>query len=362
MIRLTEQVHDNDHICSDGYSRVWHHKSLYQKLEGENSYLKFMDHAIQNGLWNKYSVDSAGLKSYLMNKGISSKGWRYFCQYGDAMFELLWVSQSSHNYLEVAINYLHVLDKAGCPDLPTSQFQKQWFSFYGDSFGYKQEDSYVWDNIPIQMLKVMFNHLFQLKCFSDEEMNKLEKVFQWLDVMKPVFDRNQLKSTWSWFVKKADDWYRDTKLKLQAENLSWKPVFNLKEIYMDGFLIYELGNAYQLFEASIILRNCLDTYSNLCMSNQKRLFTVYENKKQKRPMAAIGLEWSDDEQWSIFEIKGFANQSVNDEMIELSKRLCFMANQKVEPISKQLELFLDKPVRLPIPLARRPYQSEWIYK
>ncbi len=322
IIALVEFINDDNYIRSNDYSRVWQHKKLYQQLYDEKSYLRLMDYAIKDGLWRKYSEDSKGLKDYFLDKGISPTGWHYICHYGDCLFKELWATQSSGNYLQTAQKYLSVLEKAGCPSLPSSQFQKIWFSVYADSFNSLYDECNIWENIPEQILKIIFNHLYQQNELNDELLQQLEKILQWIEEVDPILDHNQIKSGWQWLSKKSNEWYQSTIDEMQINHLIWDPILTIKDDQLEGFIINELTSGYQLFEASVLMRNCLDGFTDECMNNEKRFFTVYENEQKKRPLAAIGLSWSENKEWTVYEVKGFANQPVESIIIELAHKLC----------------------------------------
>jgi hypothetical protein len=330
IMKLTKAISEDDVIHNKDYYRVCNNKALYFILYKENKLFKLMEHAIKEGVLSNYSDGMKGLKEYFVNNWICPKGWRFLCKHGDTLFTYLWSKQKTGSRFISARNFLVTLDRANYPAIPSINIQEAWFQIYGNSFTNDFTDYESWSDVPSMVLKTVFNYVDQFDVQNDKLIDEMLKIFLWASKIKLVMDKNQTKSGWLWLIKQADKWYRENERALKTNYKKWDGYLENGVIDIEGFRLSEICDEQHLFNVSVKMRNCLKRYTYECIDNKNRFFTVIEIvKNQKRPSAVIGFRYFPEQShWRVFEVKGFANQSVNKNIKKLIKPLSIQYNNQ----------------------------------
>jgi len=301
-------------VTSEDYSRVWQHQALYLKLYDEGKLLKLMDYAIGDDILKNYSSGTKGLKEYFVNNWMDGSGWRYLCCYGDELFSYIWSKQTQGSRFISARNYLLTLYKAELPVPPLPKIQAVWFQIYGDKFLTDFSNNNHWEDVPSKVLNITFNHLAKSPEYTDSNIDKMLKIFYWSAVDKIIMDKNQIKSGWKWLNKKADNWYEQRQQESYKNNIHWPAYLKNSTLKIEQWFIHELSNNAQLYDAATSMRNCLADYSDDCINGEKRFFTINTKNNNNRSLAVVGLAHDENKMWQIYDVKGFANQSVSKEI------------------------------------------------
>lgn len=273
-------------------------------------------------------VDLGKLKATLVARGVNSRGWRLFLEYGDALFEPLgkpWVHRdlpfsSSQN----AIDWLRLLQSCEMDVLPPPQlvasiadwkipgssltaiphqyFRKAWKASISAIYSPRS----LIDFIETEVIPVSI-WLFQ----SDRHIHPEPGLFtkNWEHLLQRVQEAERLSAFFREQIESA--------IKVGEENesaphsqLGWDPY--VRRIEWGGYVFIALTTAAELKEEGKTMQHCVADYDENCRGGTYRIYSVREKRSGLR-VATCSLECTadgDELTWELDQVKGIRNAEV----------------------------------------------------
>jgi len=264
----------------------------------------------------------AALKTAVMRKGVNSRGWRLYLDYGDALFDALgrpWIGswQGSQANEINALAFLRLLQACEMDVLPPAALLR--------SMARWQIPDRRLDQIPPLFFRAawkmcMVGEYTQAKTETWIE-TRIVPVCQWFFATRQHLkaDHNQLKAGWALLERRYQEFLtaqRRQAVQLQAYAPSpaeWlTPVLRAE---FDGLLFTALSSELALQAEGEIMGHCIGGYAQRCRTTSLRAYSV-AHAKARQAIATVTVIYSPGLQnWGIDDIKGPENAEVSDRLL-----------------------------------------------
>jgi hypothetical protein len=268
------------------------------------------------------------LKGILTSRGVNSRGWRLYLDYGDALFECLgrpwvaadWLYSSGHN----AVAFLHLLQSCEMDVLPPRALIS--------SMGRWSIPRDRLDSVPPAFFRAAWKRCvaceyagISLEAYIETDVVPLAKwYFETGQHEHP--DPNQLKAGWDAIEHRHADWMRtwstnSTKPQNRsATTLAGWPVPVLS-VESDGLHFVVLSTAAALVEEGKAMEHCIGEYADRCGASSLRAYSVRHRKSNQRVATLTVAYKVENDHWFLKEIKGPANTEVSELIIHAANSL-----------------------------------------
>lgn len=140
------------------------------------------------------------------------------------------------------------------------------------------------------------------------------------------FDSNQRKASWSWFMRQQVEWHQDI-LKKQKEgvkNENW--ISLVDEITIGKYKVIPLTNTYALIDEGKEMHHCVGSYSQSCLINISRVFSIRTLNDGK--VATVEIRKSND-YYQVNQCSGPCNMSVPSDVTKIAEKVKNLYNKKI---------------------------------
>jgi len=201
------------------------------------------------------------LKTYLLSRGLSSRGWRMVLAMNPKCLNFIREFYQG-SVREAAIDYLRICEALGVEGHHPRWLLASMLSMFGNSARPKRSyfKSMIADHFIENAAHVMRLYLNGALPVQPKESVQVVDVMRWLARDNATqFTRIQRQKGWSLLVKKSRDWQALLEVSASKRLMHWETPFNSIEI--DGYKLVGLSDTIQLFEESKAMHNCVDGYS-----------------------------------------------------------------------------------------------------
>jgi hypothetical protein len=268
--------------------------------------------------------DFGVLKAVLQERGVNSRGWRLYLDYGDAIFENLgkpwvsadWVYTSRHN----AIAFLRLLQGCEMDVLPPTALLRSMPSWL------------IPQNRICHIPTGFFRAAWKMCIVGEYTGTPIETIIesriipvcQWYFATKQHAkpDANLLKAGWAALEKrhienlpvgKADDFEHAG---VSPKKIEWITPIQRAEVGMLRYIA--LSSPSALDEEGQEMNHCIGNYDQKCRSSSLRAFSV-RDRKSDEPIATLTVFFSSQSRsWQFDQIHGPGNAKVNQRVVEAS--------------------------------------------
>jgi hypothetical protein len=275
----------------------------------------------QLAIWFDVPEDEEGadlglLKKTLVARGVNSRGWRLYLDYGDAMFEALgrpWVdADAPFSSGPNAVAFLRLLAACEMDVLPPPMLVRslrQW-RIPGERLA----------AVPPLFLRAAWKACVaadyagdgsatQLKHFVDDEVTPLAQWFFATQQHREP-EANQLKAGWPTLERLHQEWGLQQILQREARSpapAQW-PVF-VPAVEWEGLRFVSLASDAALLVEGDAMNHCIGGYGERCRGGMLRAYSVRDSKSGTR-VATLTVEEVTPGRWRIDSIKGNCNAPV----------------------------------------------------
>ena len=260
------------------------------------------------------AFESGRMKRTLAARGVNSRGWRLYLDFGDAIFEALgkpWVHPDLHfSSGPNATAFLKLLAACEMDVLPPRALVAsiaQW-----------KIPSARLDSIPVPFFRSVWK-----ACIAAEYAADKDAVSAFVrELVIPVAgwffstgqhrdtDPNRLKAGWSrieaaYLAKRKEE--ARQREKSDPSPPQW-PVF-LRTVKADGLRFVALASDAALGAESEAMSHCIDEYGDRCRASMLRVYSVLDRKAGVR-VATLTVKETKPGRWDIDAIKGRKNAEV----------------------------------------------------
>ncbi len=268
------------------------------------------------------AADLGALKSTLICRGVNSRGWRLYLDYGDALFERLgrpwvaadWLYSSGQN----ALAFLRLLQSCETDVLPPPALISS-MSGWG---------------IPKDRLALVPPGFFRsawkacvaaeyagvpVATFVEADVAPLSRWFfstgQYVDP-----DANRLKAGWSALERRYLEWLRAIPpvAAVRDRTPSAPPAewpAPVRAVEYEGLRFVSLSTAGALQEEGRAMRHCIGNYVRRCFGSSLRAYSVRHIKSGER-LATLTVSYVvAHDHWTLDEIKGPENADVDQRIV-----------------------------------------------
>lgn len=263
-------------------------------------------------------LDLGTLKQALMQRGVNSRGWRLYLDYGDSLFEQLghpwvdddWLYSSGHN----AVAFLCLLQSCEMDVLPPPEFVRsmsQWgipkdrLSLVPAGFfraAWKACVAADYQRLPIRE-------------FISDYLLPLSRWFFSTGLYQEV-ETSLLKAGWAALERR----YRESPDRRRPANKGEWPV-PVWAVEFDGFRFTALATSADLKAEGVAMRHCIGGYDDLCRESSLRAYSVIHKKSGGR-LATLTVAYSSQfNTWALDQIKGPGNAEVDERIVRATTAL-----------------------------------------
>lgn len=264
--------------------------------------------------------DLRQIKAELALRGVNSRGWRLYLDYGDALFAPLrgpWIGASAHNNLIFSVIWLRLLQ--GCemdvPPPPELVGSLRDWNFPGNGFGHT----------PPHFLRAAWKACLaaafsgaRLDTFVAQEIVPVARWFFGTGAFREI-DPGQLKAGWNSICRLHDAW----RWARQSgdEHEEWRPLVPFVE--WGHFRLVALSSQSALEAESRAMNHCIEIYADRCRQGEVRAYSVRERSSGKRlATATLCCDPSRvPRRWRIDDVKGRHNEPVSGAIHEAVEAL-----------------------------------------
>lgn len=271
-----------------------------------------------------HSQELSAVKEKLTALGVNSRGWRLYLDYGYAMFTPLsprWCDAMVEDVCGVnEVAWLKILQACEMDVLPPPQLVHsiaQW-NISGNRL----------DVIPPLFLRMAWKACVSaqyraggLQEFIDRELNPLAQWFFTSGAYKSV-DVQQLKAGWGCMLRLRREHVTVLAREMGADD--WPPV--IRRCDSGAFTIAALSYRHQLVEEGDAMGHCVGEYTERCLVEPLRIFSVRVKKTGKR-VATLSLVEKSRGVWDLDELKGPKNADVDRQIWQEADGLRLKMNQ-----------------------------------
>lgn len=252
------------------------------------------------------------LKEWLLQNGFTQRDWRYIFSCDRRLIRPMREVYTCTHACAETLDYLRVICALGlhreCPE----PLLKALFCAWGNRA--ERESGYL------HYLKKLnlYPHLMALaiRRFAvvpfDELENDLLMIIRWARETKFKLTKGQRRLGWDWLLQKANAFAELGQAKERLSNIHWR--IPAKQLQVGNYQLRFLESSYDLWEESITMRNCVDQFTNKCLTTKSRLASVAHGDRR---VATAMFDW-DGDVLKLTQIAAKANRAVSAVM---AKRL-----------------------------------------
>lgn len=294
-------------LTSSVYNVVWRHEQAFRQVARENrQLLPLLYLCIEEGRVELRRDPVQELRNLLMNAGLSKAAWRYLCRYGMRYVGMILWHGRGKSRVDIVIEYLETLEKAGFPPPPTERMLRALF--WAMATAVPENIGRGWCVIPRDALGISLRASVNRRDSHKHQvyLEQLATVLDWAVCVRPVLDKNQRHAGWPWLCRSAETWDRQWLEQRLSDPRRWESAV---AEYQDGaFKVVPLTTASALVEEGREMMNCLADYVGHCAESGVRVFSIRRADSGKRLAVASICTLSDDpDYWYVTDVKGPAN-------------------------------------------------------
>jgi hypothetical protein len=325
--RQSLSEHHFNHVCRnrDAYRQIYHDAP---------NLLWLYKIAISEKVIKKASANPVlTLKNALLKDGASQRAWRILTKSKQKHFDE--VINANNNRWYYLLEYLQLHD---CLDLTSAIPHNVYYLFNNPHWKVAKDNSYVtYRSTKVQpnVFKLLIEEFVrrqrvgEVKTFEETEASK---VLTWIAQNNLSFDANQQRKPWSWFARKANDWFAEQLAFDELKSISWE--CNFKEADYLGFRFTPITNAWELRAEAIKQRHCADGFIERCKNGFSQMIRIQD--LNNKSFYTLSLECNS--RWEFDELKGFANREAPEKLHEA----CQQVIENLNRIKKQTDETLVK--------------------
>ena len=307
--------------------------------------------------------------------GLTSRGWKWMGRQ-----KPLWVQQlcklyhpmaktggtpdlyggyrdQGETYLDNRINHL----PAALDFLGTVDAQPKFTCFYQTMQGVQRQRR---SKEMVAMVRAAFKASLK-KPAKTFYRNEISLTMDWITREPNLrFDGNQMKSDWSWFMRKQREWHVEiaTRENLKTANTEWPSL--VEEFEHNGFVVVPLTTSHDLHIEGKAMHHCVGTYASSCQQGTARIFSI-RNKETRQSLATFELRRETVNNQKVFDLPPNVNQYDDDAESKMTfhdfsipwsvaqcRGACNASVPDLEPISKYTAELYGKACRKLTPKDR----------
>ena len=281
--------------------------------------------------------DLGTIKRRLSERGVNSRGWRLYLDYGYAMFLPLGVHWCDLKSMDVEgeneVAWLKILQACEMDVLPPPELVRS-------ISGYPIPGNRL-ESVPPMFLRAVWKACV-LAQYSDDGMDAFIKtevgpLAKWffLSGAYKTTEVDRMKAGWSSLQRLRQESVVTYAREIGADE--WPPVVRRFEsgAYSMRCLTYE----HELEEEGQAMRHCVGDYAERCMLQPLRVFSV-RNRKTNARVATLSVKEEAPGQWNFDQLKGPANADVGSSVWQESFALLRTMND-VSRTDTKMRQFLD---------------------
>ena len=295
---------------------VWQHENLFRQTARENPQMMPLVAALiaERGSHEEIPDPVQALKHHFRRSGVSEAGWRYVAHHGARIFRSPWSTHGSEPALKLATLYMQALDGAGLPPVPPPSISNAlWWSELALAARVIRCPS---DVLRAGLLEAdRRRRSNQLGDFWVEFF----EVCDWASSPFCTTETSSLDGNWRRLVRAFQRYQEEEIAQWDSKNLHWK--CSLRSFDVGTFTIVPLESSEDLIREGLAMRNCLESYQDDCFARKYEIYLVRDRVTRKRH-ACIGLFRSPDgSDFSIDQVKGYANRSPGSDALQAAQVL-----------------------------------------
>ena len=247
------------------------------------------------------------LRKELVARGVNSRGWRMFLEYGDALLRPLGPlirSRSAERNLRNAISFLRLLQAGEMDVAPHREFVSVLCKV----------------RFPLEGLEALPSNLFRSawkECARRAYVG--EDLISWLNQeVVPVFDwyltvaaapdeegSGRRAVGWSTHLRRWSHWHEEPASPQGSRR--WRAL--LPVLKHGPFVVRELCDEVSLFHEGAAMSHCVGGYVSECLLRYVHVFSITDQRTGAR-IATLALEPESDGEWGVNDLKGAHNASI----------------------------------------------------
>lgn len=249
----------------------------------------------------------ADLRKQLLARGVNSRGWRMFLEYGEALLRPLGPlirSRSSERNLRNAISFLRLLQTGEMDVAPNRELVAALCKL----------------RLPVEGLEALPSNLFRSawkECARRVYLG--DDIARWLDQeVVPVFDwyltepeaaaedgNGRRALTWSTHLRRKNLWHEAS----ASPEGSRRWLALLPILKHGSFIVRELCDEVSLYHEGKAMSHCVGGHVGACLLRDMHIFSIADQRTGVR-IATLSLELQPDGEWAVDDLKGPHNASV----------------------------------------------------
>ena len=253
-------------------------------------------------------ADLGTLKASLAKRGVNSRGWRLYLDYGDAIFERLgpvWVSTSkAYSSTANAIVFLCLLQACEMDVLPPPSLVESMLHW--------QIPDQRLSLVPASFFRAAWKHCIATEYAGEPLAALLENMIiplaQWFfkSGLHINPDPNLMKTGWVGLERRFQEWRSNQGMSIGAPE--W--VTPVSSVYFGNCHFVVLTSAADLRAEGAAMRHCIGNYAKRCKETTLRAYSVRQRKGDVILATLTVLYDQTRQHWNLDEINGPANAEV----------------------------------------------------
>jgi len=289
------------------YNYVIDHLETYRQVNRDNPNLLWLVAlAIREKIRLTKREPLKNIREAFQKEGVGPRGWRLLANHHQRDFVAAIEDTSRPWYYLTEYLQLHnTLDR----NQPVPRKVAHLFAEPGWNLTPGTGVIYRGVSLPPSVLNTIVEEASTRQDIDSFLQTELGTVLSWLRDSGITLDANQSRQGWTWLFERAHAWFLEQAAKNQLTEVSWP--CGLGEVEIKGYRFVPLNNAWAVRQEALRYRHCADNYIQHCLDGRYRLYAVFD--KLNRHKATLGLQCSGNA-WSVNQIKGFANQTVSEQL------------------------------------------------
>ena len=248
------------------------------------------------------------LKQRLARRGVNSRGWRLYLEYGDDLLAPLaprWFKEEfPHNSVMHAADYLKLLQACEMdvpPPLALAESLRDW-----------EMPDQLLTSVPPLFFRAAWKATARaeyagddLEDFVDREVVPLAHWFFQSGAWRSL-DANQLKAGWDSLLRQREAWLAQQRRQGARD---WE--IPVKRVEWDAFQFVGLLTERELEDEGSAMQHCVGDYGTHCRDASLCIYSVRYRRTGKRA-ATISVRMLRDGRWEVDQLKGFRNSDVEE--------------------------------------------------
>lgn len=312
-LHIKRQAGQRRALMNTDVNEMWHAAEFWTELHEKYPQLILLCYLAVKSKKGRPILDVSHVRSRFLEYGLSPAGWRYLLKVGETGFQAVMdsgISESSS--FSMAIGLIEWQCRTGMEEPLPQDLAIAFINFAALAM---LEGSNIAELVDPRIAKTAMVHYGTLGQ-EKERAEFVEKdwleVLIWLRNTQAPIEKNQWRSGWPCIWRKYETWLlgRDTTAEWDSR---------VKEVSISGSKVVPLTSSRELCLEGIKMHNCVSTYAKSCRADTYRIFSIREEKTNKR-IATVGLRFS-DRFWKLDQVKGKNNRDVSSSVKTMAKSL-----------------------------------------